>query len=83
MPSEGHFGIRYDMDFPPRSNPPTHPPFLSLPPLHTPPPASPTLIFSRFFPVYCDSSFVSRLCFHTVELVFYLWQYLTQRQPVS
>lgn len=45
MPSEGHFGIRYDMDFPPRSNTPTHSPSLSLP--H---PASPTLIFSRFFP---------------------------------
>lgn len=77
MPSEGHFGIRYDMDFPPRSNTPTHPPSLA------PPPPLPHPNFLPLLPVYCDSSFVSRLCFRTVELVFYLWQYLTQRQSVS
>lgn len=56
MPSEGHFGIRYDMDF--------------LSPLF-------------FHAIYSRSSLPSRLCFCTVEWAFYLWQYLTQRSPVS
>lgn len=49
----------------------------------SPSPRLPHPNFLPLLPVYCDSSFVSRLCFRTVELVFYLWQYLTQRQPVS
>lgn len=32
-----------------------------------------------FFPIYCHSSFPSRLCFYTLERAFYLWHYLTQR----